>query len=49
MVMKFGVWWMALRFGRITMRPYRDDVDVYRTLWIMFVARRELSIVPLLR
>ena len=38
MVMKFGVWWMALRFGRITMRPYRDDVDVYRTLWIMFVA-----------
>ena len=38
MVMKFGVWWMALRFGRITMRPYRNDVAMYRTLWIMFVA-----------
>ena len=42
MVMKFGVWWMALRFGRITMRPYRNDVAMYRTLWIMFILSHDI-------
>ena len=38
MMIKSGVWWMALRFGRITMRAYRYDVAICRAWWIMFVA-----------